>query len=55
MNQEKLMERIPPCIPALLSVVAVPPMKNSSKSIEKAAIDEFLYVSRLYLGLDNNS
>ncbi|WP_455210400.1 hypothetical protein [Kaarinaea lacus] len=65
MNQEKLIPFTPPSIQALL--YAVPATTNSSKptnntntianSIERNTVDEFLYLSRMYLGLglDKNS
>jgi hypothetical protein len=53
MNQEKLVHASPPLIYALL--FTNPEIKKSTKTIEKTTIDEFLYLSRLYLGLDKNS
>jgi hypothetical protein len=53
MDQEKLIQASPPSIYSLL--YANPTIKNSTKTIEKTTIDEFLYLSRVYLGLDKNS
>lgn len=53
MNLEKLFETSPPPINPLL--YGNPVIKNTTKTIDKTAIDEFLYLSRVYLGLDKNS
>ncbi len=53
MNQEKVIQTSPPPIYPLL--YENPTIKNYTKTIEKNAIDEFLYLSRVYLGLDKNS
>ena len=53
MNQEKLIQANPPSIVPLLYTEST--IRNATQLIEKAAIDEFLHLSRLYLGLNNNS
>jgi hypothetical protein len=52
-NQEKLIPASPPPVPNLFCVM--PALQTTPKKIEKATIDEFLYLSRQYLGLDKNS
>jgi hypothetical protein len=53
MNQEKLIQAYPPSIVPLL--YTEPTIRNATQHIEKTTIDEFLQLSRLYLGLDKNS
>ena len=50
MNQEKLIQASPPSIQSLL--YADPILKDSPKTIDQRTIDEFLCLSRMYLGLD---
>jgi hypothetical protein len=53
MNQEKLIQASPPSIQSLL--YADPTLKNATNTIDQCTINEFLCLSRLYLGLDKNS
>ena len=55
MNQEKLIQSDTPSIPPLsiqTALYSVPTRINVTNTISKNAIDEFLYLSRMYLGLD---
>ena len=59
MNLEKLIQASPPSIQPILSVqpmsYTIPTIKSTSTTIEKNTVDEFLILSRVYLGLDKNS
>jgi hypothetical protein len=50
MNQEKLIQANPPLLNNLFYVL--PTEQPATKTIEKTTIQDFLYLSRLFLGLD---
>ena len=49
MNQVKLIQSSPPSIFSLLSSL---PASSSTKNIDQKTVNDFLYLSRRYLGLD---